>query len=284
VAHPQIAAFARLAKENTPPVRALEGQKTRISRTMHGFGYDPIHDEIVVSSPLTQGILIFRGGANGEEPPIRIIQGPHTQILGTAEGGNDKVSVDGVNNEILLPVGAGTSRQHPGITGGANGVLVFAREANGDVAPKRVLSGPDTQIRGVSAVAADAVHDRLIVNSGGAMLIFARTASGNTKPLAVIQGPKSGVANISSFQVYTEKGWIIGGGSEGSICAWSINDNGDVPPRWKIPVQKLTGYVASGIALDPLHKEIILSAAGQRVRPPSGIMNAVITFSWPEIF
>jgi hypothetical protein len=283
VAHPQIAAFARLATENTPPVRALEGQKTRISRTMHGFAYDSIHDEIVVSSPLTQAVLVFRGAANGEEPPVRVIQGPHTQILGTAEGGNDKVSVDAVNNEILLPVGTGVSRVNRTPVA-ENGILVFAREANGDVAPKRVLMGPDTQIRGVSAVAADPVHNRLVVNSGGSMLIFDRTASGNAKPLAVIQGAKSEVANISSFQVYPPNGWIIGGGRDGSICAWSITDNGDVPPRWKIPVQKLTGYVASGIALDPLHKEIILSAAGQRVRPPSGIMNTVITFSWPEIF
>jgi hypothetical protein len=52
VDHPQIAAFARLAGENAPPVRALEGQKTLISRTMHGFAYDSIHDEIVVTSPL----------------------------------------------------------------------------------------------------------------------------------------------------------------------------------------------------------------------------------------
>jgi hypothetical protein len=282
VAHPQIAAFARLAKENTPPVRALEGQKTRISRTMHGFAYDAIHDEIVVSSPLTQGILVFRGAANGEEAPIRVIQGPHTKILGTAEGGNDKVSIDPENNEILLPVGAGTSRENRTPVA-ENGILVFAREANGDVAPKRFLGGPDTQIRGGS-VAVDPVHDRLIVNSGGALLIFPRTASGNTKPLAVIQGPKSGVANISSFQVYPSKGWIIAGGTGGSICVWSVDDKGDVPPRFRIPVQKLTGYVASGIALDPLHKEIILSAAGQRVPPPSGIMNTVITFSWPEIF
>lgn len=249
---------------------------------MHGFAYDPIHDEIVVSSPLTQGILIFRGAANGEEAPIRIIQGPHTKILGSAELGNDKVSVDPVNNEILLPVGTGVSRVNRTPVA-ESGILVFARDGNGDVPPKRFLGGPDTQISG-GAAAVDPVHDRLIVNSGGAMLIFNRTASGNAKPLAVIKGPKSGVANISSFQVYPPKGWIIGGGTDGSICAWSINDNGDVAPRWRIPVKKLTGYVASGIALDPLHKEIILSAAGQRERPPSGIMNTVITFSWPEIF
>jgi hypothetical protein len=271
VNHPQIAAFARLAGENTPPVRVLEGQKTLISRTMHGFGYDALHDEIVVTSPLTQAILIFRGAANGEEPPIRVIQGPHTQIQGTAYGGNDRVSVDPANNEIYIPVVP-------------NSILVFDRNANGDVAPKRVLTGPDTQIRGMASVAVDPVHNVLIANTNNSLLIFDRTASGNTKPKAVIQGPNSGLANISSFQVYAPKGWILAGGQGGFIGAWSVDDSGDVAPRWKIPVQQLTGYVASGIALDPAHKEMILSAAGQRVRPTSGIMNTVITFSWPEIF
>lgn len=248
---------------------------------MHGFAYDPIHDEIVVTSPLTQAILIFRGSANGEEPPVRVIQGPHTQILGTAYCGNDKVSVDPVNNEILLPLASGQS----GCGGGDNnGVLVFAREANGDVSPKRVLRGPDTQITSPSPIGVDHVHNLLLVNNGTAMLIFDRTASGNAKPKAVIQGPKSGMARIDTFQVNAEKGWIIGGCTGGAVCAWSVTDNGDVAPRWKIPVQQLTGYVASGIALDPIHKEMILSAAGQRVRPPNGIMNTVITFSWPEIF
>jgi len=248
---------------------------------MHGFAYDGLHDEIVVTSPLAQAILIFRGGANGEEPPIRVIQGPKTQILGTAYCGNDKVSVDPVNNEILLPLASGQE----GCGGGnANGVLVFDRMANGDVPPKRILRGPDTGITGPSPVGADATHNLLLVNKQGAMLIFDRTASGNTKPKAVIQGPNSGMARIDTFQVYEPKGWIVGGCTGGAICAWSVDDNGDAAPRWKIPVQQLTGYVASGIALDPVHKEVILSAAGQRVRPTTGIMNTVITFSWPEIF
>jgi hypothetical protein len=279
VNHPQIAAFARLAKENTPPTRVLEGEKTKISRTMHGFGYDGIHDEIVVTSPLTQAILIFRGAANGEEPPVRVIQGPRTQILGTASGGLDRVSVDPVNNEILLPIA-------PGGTVARGGILVFDRTANGDVPPKRILNG----VRGTVAV--DPVRNLMVVNTGSAMQIFDRTANGDAKPLRVIQGPQSLMASISSFQINTEKGWIIGGcdrapgmaGSSPAVCAWSVNDNGDVAPRWKIPVQQLTGYAPSGLVLDPEHKEIIMSCAGQRIPPPNGIMNAVITFSWPEIF
>ena len=77
---------------------------------MHGFAYDEVNDEIVVNSPLAQAILTFRGGAGGEEPPIRVIQGTRTQILGDAYSALDKVSVDGVNNEIYLPLGLGDVR------------------------------------------------------------------------------------------------------------------------------------------------------------------------------
>src|SRR5207247_4322045 len=122
----------------------IERETASTTRTMTGFADDDIHDEIVVTIPRTQAILIFSGSAKGEEPPVRVIQGPHTQILGTAAGGLDKVSVDPVNNEILLPIAPG-------------GILVFDRTANGDVAPKRMLSGPDTQIRGMSPVAVDAM-------------------------------------------------------------------------------------------------------------------------------
>jgi hypothetical protein len=64
------------------------------------------------------------------------------------------------------------------------------------------------------------------------------------------------------------------------------NDNGDVPPRWKIPMKQIIGYRVSRVALVPAQKEIISSAGGwgKGDFPPSGIMNAVVTFSWPELF
>jgi hypothetical protein len=273
VNHPQIAAFARLAKENTLPVRALEGQKTLISRTMHSLAYDSVRDEIVVNSPLAQAILTFRGDANGEEPPVRVIQGPRTQIQGTDYDGNDQMSFDEVHGEIYIPVDRSK-------------ILTFSRDANGDVPPLRVLAGPDTQIRGSTRgharVGVDPVHNLLIVLSngdraqgeGGSLLIFDRTANGNVKPKSVIKGPKTGLAGGSAPHV-TDKGWMIVACGNGSICAWNINDSGDVPPKWKIPVQQITGVAPSGIALDPTHKEVIVT---------SGNRNRVMTFSWPEVF
>jgi hypothetical protein len=272
VNHPQIAGFARLAKENSLPVRALEGQKTLISRTMHSLAYDSIHDEIIVNSPLAQAILIFRGDANGEEAPIRVIQGPRTQIQGTDYDGNDQMAFDEVHGEIYIP----SDRDK---------ILTFSRAANGDVAPLRVLGGSDTGIhgtvRGHSRVGVDPVHNLLVVTvtgqggEGGSMLIFDRTANGNVKPKAVIKGPSTGIGGGGAPHVNGEKGWIIGGCAGGAVCAWSVNDSGDVAPRWKIPVQQIAGVAPSGIALDPAHKEVIIT---------SGNRNRVLTFSWPEVF
>ena len=129
--HPQIAIFARSAKEDTPYLRSIEGQKSLLGRTMHDIAFDAIHDELVVTSPLAQAILSFRGAANGEEAPLRAIQGDKTQIKGV--GATGKVSIDPIHNEIFL-------------ASPDQAILVFDRMANGNVAPKRILSGPDTQL------------------------------------------------------------------------------------------------------------------------------------------
>ena len=273
VTHPQIAAFSRTAKENQPPVRTLEGHKTMLSRTMHGFSYDPIHDELVVNSPLTQAILTFRGSANGEEAPIRVIQGPKTKILGMGYAALSTVTADPDHNEIFLPVGSGGYRN--GGTGGPEGIYVFDRMADGDMAPKRMLYGPDTQIRSSTPqVAVDPVHNLLVVKSNG-LLIFDRTASGNAKPLRIIRGPKTGGFGGGQIAVYPEKGWILTNSMD-SWGIWSINDDGDVAPRWKIPVKEITGGGQnSGIAVIPKQKEIMIASA---------LKNRVLTFYFPEMF
>ena len=279
---PQIAAFARLAKENTPPVSALAGQKTLISRTMHALEYDPIDDELFVNSPLNNAILTFRGGAKGEEPPIRVIQGPHTQIQSTGYDGNDKMAMDPIHGEIYIPV---ATSQGPG----KGVILVFDREANGDVAPKRILGGPDTGFQfptskgqGFPYLAIDPFRNLLVASSRTSLLIFDRTASGNAKPRAVIEGAKTGLADGAtaaggnSIKI-SPKGFIVGGCSpRGSVCAWTIADRGDVAPRWRIPVPQIAGVGLAGqLALDPIHQELIV---------PNGARNVVMTFRWPEIF
>jgi hypothetical protein len=283
-----------LAKENAMPVRSIAGQKSLLARDIHDIRYDAVHDEIFVTQPRAQAILAFRGGADGEEAPIRIIQGPHTQLLGSPGGGTlDRLDVDVVHNEILVASGSS--------------VLAFPRDGNGDVAPLRVLRGPDTGLDFPSSVVVDPVHNVLAVGNGysnyeklgegvvamrliarpgnpGNLLLYNRTDEGNVKPRAVIQGPKTGIIRINQMQMYPPKGWIIVT-QPGNVDAqepvgtfvgiWSINDNGDLPPRWILRGPKSLLMKPRGIVLDLKHKEMIV--ADMR-------LNAVLTYSFPEIF
>src|SRR5207249_8675529 len=121
--------------------------------------------------------------------------GPHTLLKNP-----QAVSVDGVHGEVFVPQG--------------NQILVFSRESDGDVAPIRVVQGPDTGL-GAGRITVDPVHNLMITanasgdgggddNGGGrgarggggprrisAIRIFDRMANGNAKPLRVITGEAS---------------------------------------------------------------------------------------------
>ena len=268
MAHPQIASFARLADTNTKPTRKLEGQKTLLGRTMHSIAYDPVHDEFTVPQPFSQSVLTFKGGSGGEEAPIRVIQGPHTMLQEP-----DRLDVDYVNNEIIVPI--------------ADAILVFPGQKGGDVAPIRVIKGPDTTV-GAEAVAVDTVHNLLVAagigKDGLFFRIFDRTANGNVKPLRKIGGKNSKFARIGGpLAVYSPKGWIIqtvrGAGALASEDAfmgiWSVMDDGDVPPRWTIGGPHGVFRMPRGVAIDEKHKSII--ASDKR-------LNSVLTFYFPEAF
>ena len=278
--YPQIAAFARLANGNVAPVRNIAGQATKLVRDSHDIYYDDTNDELVVASAFGQAILYYKGGANGDEPPVRILQGPHTQIQMPGYG----VYVDGVHNETYLMEG----RDRPG----EEYLMVFPRDAKGDVAPLRVIKGPDTMLKDARSIAVDPIHNVIAVASRNGMLIFDRTANGNAKPLRVIKGPGN-----NNFRLLASKGYIIsgaggaedGGGGRGAegrgnaegqaqgraaLRVWSINDDGRVPPLFEIRSPVSAGAFGGGrIALDPKQKEVIVGG-GQ----------SVTIYSFPEIF
>ena len=255
VQHPRIAAFARTADADAAAVRMIQGQNTFLNRTVHGIGYDEIHDEIVVNSNIGQAVLIYRGGADGDESPIRIIQGPKTGLIDPVS-----VAVDQVHGEIFVFQRGPGSRQ----------VRVFDRMAHGDVAPKRVLNVN----AGHGAV--DPVHDLLVVPGEGGLLIFDRTAEGDAEPKAKIGGVRA-----RAIEIYPPTGKIVanisGGrmsGEAGYVGVWSIHDNGDdVPPEWTLG--KGVFRQMRGLTLDPANKTVIVS---------DKYWNGVLTFALPEMY
>jgi len=302
VAYPQIAAFARLANGNVAPARSIAGQNTMISRADHDLQYNAATDEFVNANPEAQAIMTFRGDSNGEAKPIRIIQGPHTQIGFPNHG----IGLDNVHNELFI-----VDKEY---------ILVFPRTAVGDVAPLRVIRGPNTMLDNARGVVVDPVRNVLLVGTNNGLLVFDRTADGDAKPRAIISGPLSGINRrvpASESEALAErrgggggpaigamrlspKGYLVsvrgrvttpqdqsnlpapdGSGNgklPGGITAWRIDDiikiqgRGDVPPAFVL--SNPTGKMAGGsIALNPNEKEVFL-----------GGLHSLEVYSFPEIF
>ena len=265
-----------MADGGAQPVRRIEGQKSLLGRTMHAIAYNEMRDEFVVPQQFGQAILTFRGDASGEATPLRVIQGSRTMLVEP-----DRLAIDPMHNEIFVPEG--------------DQVLVFPLLGNGNVAPIRVLKGPDTLL-GASSVAVDPIHNLLTVAGGNrqegtGILIFDRMANGNTKPVRVIRGPNTQLGQLGGpHAVYPPTGRILvtirsqgaSGGlgermttDDGFVGVWSINDNGNVPPRWTIGGPGGVLQMVRGVAVNAKHKELIVTDKR---------LNAILTFYFPELF
>lgn len=191
-----------------------------------------------------------------------------------------RLEIDPVHNELYVPSG--------------DSILVFPLRANGDVAPLRVLKGPDTQLVQATTVVVDPAHNLLGAGLNkpnrpnapdGALLIFNRTDNGNAKPIRVIRGPKSGITRINQIAlvphrklvVATHPGPIEVMEPEGAfIGVWRLDDHGDIPPRYIVHTDAKTNMKKPpGVVLDFKKKEMIV--ADMR-------LNSILTFYFPEIF
>ena len=279
------------------PARVIQGQLTHLSRTTHGIAYDAAHDEIVAPNPLAAAVVIFRGGATGEEAPIRTIQGVRTGFARP-----ETVAVDEKNDELIVG-DPGTRR-----------VLVFKADADGDAAPLRTIQGPRTKLLQIVGVAVDPNRDLLVVSSysrlpGGVtgIFVFGRTDQGDVAPRRVIAGPKTGITRLRQIALDPATGKIFAAvinneylppydvdkpraglnpnvelpspwntGPEGFIGVWDDEkDDGDVPPR-SIIKGRSTGLVhPAGVTFNAKDGEVIA---------PDAIWNGLFTFLKPELF
>jgi DNA-binding beta-propeller fold protein YncE len=121
---------------------------------------------------LLPAISVHSRTASGDAPPIRMIQGPHTQLSLP-----DGIFRDPDSGEIIV---ANT---------GGDSILFFPKDANGDVVPDRVLKGPATKIKGPAGVSIDPTRHELWVASWDNHVagVFPLNANGNMAPLRVIR-------------------------------------------------------------------------------------------------
>ena len=276
---------------------------------MHGLAFDPVHDELIVPVALAGAVLVFKGDAAGNMMPLRIIQGSHTGLIRP-----QTVEVDPVNGEIVAAdsssrailvfdrlangdvapkrkiggaktdfrdiVGVAVDPVHNLIiaanrsAGGPNGIYMFDRTANGDVAPLRHIGGPNSGVLGrFRQLKLDPERGMIYV----AVQAFRRQrptpqkeANFYTNEKALAEARRQAARKEKGDDRVDDEG---AGDTAGFIGAWSVNDDGDVQPRFIIrgPATKANGY--GGVALDPKHGEVY--GVGS---------NAVFTYLVPQFF
>jgi hypothetical protein len=200
-----VSVYRKYADKDEPPIRLIQGDKTLLGDA-HGIALDTKNQVMFVSNYgysssrnlkaerekpnwpqqrsaaipgsgriLAPSINVYPLKAHGDVPPVRVIQGPKTQLNMPSH-----LFLDQGRGELFLANDMG------------NSILVFDSSASGDVAPKRVLKGPKTLIQNPTGVFVDIKNDELWVASFGsrAATVFKRTADGDTPPLRVIRnGP-----------------------------------------------------------------------------------------------
>jgi DNA-binding beta-propeller fold protein YncE len=120
-------------------------------------------------------ITVYRKDASGDVAPLRVIQGPKTQMDWPTS-----IAVHPDRGEIFVANDT------------ADTVTVYRADANGDVAPIRVLKGTRTMIKNPTGVALDLKNNELWVANFGShsATVFPIDASGNATPKRVIRsGP-----------------------------------------------------------------------------------------------
>ena len=255
--HWVIATFAR-AETGEKAVRIIGGTRSQLRRAQHEIVYDSVNDEILTNSG--PNMLVFRGGADGEERPLRVIEGS------SAPEGYD---IDPVHGEYFLP--------------GPGSIRVFSRTADGKAEPIRVISGPDTGLGNEPGkLAVDPVSNLLAVgiqSPSPQILIFNRTDQGNVKPRAVIAGPQTDLTTAPNLKVIPETGMLLalqvkqeGGYSNAdatrflhmeppsTLSVWNINDNGDVPPRFVLRGPE-SGLEGNELTFNREEKTVIVGSA-----------------------
>jgi hypothetical protein len=141
---------------------------------------------------------------------------------------------------------------------------VFARAANGNVAPKRVIEGQATNLsRTMHGIAYDAIHDEIVipVALSGAVLVFKADASGEVPPLRAIQGTRTRLVRPHTVAVDPVNNEILTADpSSRAIFVFDRMANGNVAAKRVISGPKTGLLDIVGLDVDPIRNVIVASS------------------------
>ena len=229
--------------------------------TPHGtFGItvDEEAQEVFLSVQHDSAIVVYRKGASGEEPPLRLIQGVrsrladphgialdarrgllyvtnHGSVHETAEEAGDELTPER-RAEELARVNWPLTRSFAVPGSGQTlppSITVYEKTASGDAAPVRVIEGPRTRLNWPTGIAIDPDNGDIYVanDTTHSILVFDADASGDVAPSRVIIGSNTGLQNPTGIVLDKEHGemWVANFGNH-TATAFGLTAEGNVAP------------------------------------------------------
>ena len=214
-----VVVYNKWAEGDDAPIRLLQGNRTRLADP-HGIAVDTKNNLIYITNhgsvrqhredasgegtlgrgkgkanwpkgedvaipgsgtTVPPSITVHARNASGNAAPLRVIEGPRTQ-LNWATG----IAVDPERGELFVANDQGDS------------ILVFRATASGDAEPIRVLKGPNSGIKNPTGLFLDTQNDELWVANFGnhSATVYKLTAEGDTPPLRTIRSAPIGEPSL----------------------------------------------------------------------------------------
>ena len=141
---------------------------------------------------------------------------------------------------------------------------MFARLANGNVAPKRVIEGQATNLsRTMHGIAYDAIHDEIVipVALSGAVLVFKADATGEVPPLRAIQGTRTRLVRPHTVAVDPVNNEILTADpSSRAIFVFDRTATGNVAPKRVISGERTGLLDIVGLDVDPIRNVVVAAS------------------------
>ncbi len=195
------------ANGNVAPIRTISGSNTRL-HFPEGMALDAIGNMYVVIPGIANGaVTVYAASANGNVAPIRTISGTRTDLIEPSSVALDASGEVYVANDTCFRGGHCVPDQ----------VTVYAAGANGDVAPIRTITGPNTKLSDPSGIALDSNGNIYVTNfHQPSVTVYAAGANGNVAPIRTISGPNT--------RLKSPDGIALNAG--GSVYAMNFPENG----------------------------------------------------------
>jgi DNA-binding beta-propeller fold protein YncE len=229
--------------------------------TPHGtFGItvDEVAREVFLTIQHDSALVVYRKGASGEEAPLRLLQGTRTQLAdphGVAfdpKRGLLFVTNHGSVHESRLDAAAFLTEEQKAeqakkktwpldrdfaVPGSGRSlppsITVYAKTANGDVPPLRVITGPRTLLNWPTGIAVDPERGDVYVTNDttNAILVFDAEANGNVPPKRILQGARTGLKNPTGIflDFRNNEMWVANFGGH-TATAYRLGASGDTAP------------------------------------------------------